>query len=136
MGIKLKGNPRVVNQLFEMMKHYDWIKLANIKAWGVPAGTYSREELIQIFKEQKDNFIFEKGCFAMNIIHSDGKISGVLPGFKKSSEETIEELFAEYIETYMKNRVNPISGFLVRFIPEVNNTSRKELTIGRIYFVL
>ena len=140
MSIVLKGNPNIVEPLFDVVKNFKWSRLENIQVLGIPSGKYNKENLINILKVDGKKFSFEKGTFQIGIIHFNGFGSG--SGYSLFSEyiqvqgNSLEETVAEHLEFHNEWYTEPFSGIMVYCAPEEKEILKVEKEFARIYIVV
>ena len=75
------------------------------------------------------------GNYIVTVMHSIGN-TGPLIGARNSYRESVDKVIAGTIIRYERHNSQPIGGFLVRFIPRINEELCPENTVTRIFVVV
>ena len=135
MKVWLAKTENAAERLKTIALSFEYVSVDELQVVEIPGGEFEEDGLAEFLQNYAQSLPNKLGNYIVNVLHSIGS-TGPLIGSRNSYRESVERVIAGTIVRYERHNSKPIGGFLVRFIPKIDEELCPENTVTRIFVVV
>ena len=133
MFVEFKRNNMALKALSNVARQSNYIDEDKMKIIELPECRVNEREMVAAFANRIGDFPSNLGTISIYVVNEYGTTFSQLVGCRKSAERSVAEDIASMLTRYEKRYSEPISAFLIRFVPEINGRLSLDDSVARIF---